>query len=591
MSNFHISTLALAVLGLAMCTSQTNAKLIDKHSDTWVATDALGRSISTNDQAGSPRQGKFVGVFYFLWLGQHDKGGPYDVTKILQQDPDAMQKPNSPLWGPENTYHYWGEPLFGYYRGDDPWVLRKHAQMLSEAGVDTVIFDTSNTLTYPNVYLALCKEWEEVRKEGGNTPQIAFLPPFADPQGTVRKLYKDFYSKNLYSDLWFRWKGKPLMLAYDELFDKEPEIKNFFTFRPCQPDYFVGPTGPGQWGWLQKYPQKVFYDFANRPEEITVGVAQNAHDNVLSAMSEPNTFGRSWHDGKKDERPGAVNYGLNFAEQWERALKVDPEFVFVTGWNEWIAMRLSEFNGVKMPVMFVDQYSEEYSRDIEPMQGGHTDNYYYQMVDYIRKFKGVRKQPVAGAQKTIKIDGSFNDWKDVKPDYLDSVNDTVHRDFPGVADAGQYVNNTGRNDFVQMKVARDKKNIYFYAKTSQKITPYTDKNWMMLFINSDCDSKAGWEGYNFVVNRKVKDSSVTFLEQSVGGWNWKQKAEIHYKVSGCEMELSIPRAALGFADLKKPVKFDFKWADNMKKEGDIMEFTLNGDAAPDGRFAYRFKEK
>ncbi len=39
----------------------------------------------------------------------------------------------------------------------------------------------------------------------------------------------------------------------------------------------------------------------------------------------------------------------------ERALKVDPEFIFITGWNEWIAMRLPEFAGVREPVMFVDR--------------------------------------------------------------------------------------------------------------------------------------------------------------------------------------------------------------------------------------------
>ena len=31
--------------------------------------------------------------------------------------------------------------------------------------------------------------------------------------------------------------------------------------------------------------------------------------------------------------------------------------------------------------MFVDQFDQEHSRDIEPMKGGHGDNYYYQMVD------------------------------------------------------------------------------------------------------------------------------------------------------------------------------------------------------------------
>jgi hypothetical protein len=38
------------------------------------------------------------------------------------------------------------------------------------------------------------------------------------------------------------------------------------------------------------------------------------------------------------------------------------------------------------------------------MKGGHGDNYYYQMVNYIRRFKGMRKPPAASGPKTVRID-------------------------------------------------------------------------------------------------------------------------------------------------------------------------------------------
>jgi hypothetical protein len=327
------------------------------------------------------------------------------------------------------------------------------------------------------------------------------------------------------------------------------------------------------------------------PEQMTVGIGQNGHDGRLSAFSVANTYGRSWHNGKKDERPGAVNLGLNFAEQWKRALEIDPEFVFITGWNEWIAMRFDEFAGEREPVMFVDQFTQEYSRDIEPMKGGHADSYYYQMVDYIRRFKGARKLPVAGPKKTIRIGGGFAEWQSVRPEFRDDIGDTMHRDHPGYDDAGRYVNKTGRNDFALLKVARDNKFVYFYAQTREPITPYTDQRWMMLFINSDGDPKTGWEGYDFVVNRKVKDGSTTSLEKSAGGWRWDHVADIGYHVEGDQIELAVPRAAFGLADLSRPLAFEFKWADNIQREGDILEFTVNGDAAPNGRFNYRFAEE
>ena len=559
---------------IAMSASGQNR---DTRADSWVATDGLGRKVSTHEEVGGPRKDKFVGIFYFLWEGQHGTGGPYDVTKILAADPDARKKPDSPLWGPPGAFHHWGEPLFGYYLSDDAWVIRKHAQMLSDAGVDVIIFDVTNQVTYQKVYMRLCEVFEQVRRDGGRTPQIAFLTPFWDPPKVVKELYENLYKPGLYSDLWFQWKGRPLILADKDKVDEG--LRDFFTYRKPEPSYFVGPSGPNQWGWLEVYPQHIFYDEAGKPEQMTVGIGQNGKaPDRCAAFSESDTHGRSWHNGKKDEsRPFGINLGLNVGEQWERALEVDPEFIFITGWNEWIAMRLGEFNGVKEPVMFVDQYTQEYSRDIEPMRGGHWDAYYYQMVDYIRKFKGAKKPPVAGPPTTIR---DFGDWKGVRTEYLDDAGDTMHRDHPGYDNVGRYVNTSGRNDFTLLKVAHDEANVYFYAQTREAITPHTDPNWMMLFISTG--TKPGWEGYNFVVNRKVG-----VLEESTIGWDWHPRAVVDYQVRGNELWLAIPRSVLGLSG--RPVKLDFKWADNMQSNG-IIEFTTNGDSAPNGRFNYRYQE-
>ena len=85
----------------------------DVASDTWVATDALGRRVPTHEEVGAPRADRTVGVFYFLWHGSHVQGGPYDVTKILIEDPQAMEKPDSPLWGPLLAPHHWVNRFLG----------------------------------------------------------------------------------------------------------------------------------------------------------------------------------------------------------------------------------------------------------------------------------------------------------------------------------------------------------------------------------------------------------------------------------------------------------------------------------------------
>ncbi len=109
--------------------------------------------------------------------------------------------------------HHWGESQFGYYLADDAYVLRRHAQMLADAGVDFIVFDVTNQATYKSYYMALLKVFAEIRAAGGRTPQVAFLTPFWDPPRVVAQLYADLYQPGLYSDLWFRWEGKPLILA------------------------------------------------------------------------------------------------------------------------------------------------------------------------------------------------------------------------------------------------------------------------------------------------------------------------------------------------------------------------------------------
>ena len=282
-----------SALVLAMAGAGRADEPRDLRSDTWVATDALGRSLPVAGEVGPPRPGKFVGVFYFLWLGESGELGPFDISKILARDPAAIRDPKSPLWGPMLVPHHWGESIFGHYRSNDESVLRKHAQMLADAGVDMIVFDVTNQLTYPRSWRALCRVFDQLNREGNRVPQIAFLCPFWDPAKVVRELWEDLYSRGLHEDLWFRWEGKPLILADPgklgaaRIDERDDAIRRFFTFRKPQPDYFAGPTGPRQWGWLEVYPQHAFYKTPGTAEEVAVGVAQNAVDGKLSVLTNP----------------------------------------------------------------------------------------------------------------------------------------------------------------------------------------------------------------------------------------------------------------------------------------------------------------
>jgi len=561
----------------------------DLYADTWVATDGLGRKQPGIDQAGSERQNKWVGIFYWTWHVPRGKAGPNDNTQLI-----AAAKDGKVDWPNNGCCFHWGKPELGYYLMTDPFVIGKHASMLVDAGVDAVFFDTTNpTFTWKNEYEALCRTYTQMRKQGNKTPAIGFICPFGDPMPVLDILWKDLYKPGLWRDLWFCWEGKPLMLA-NKKFVKDPAMLNFFTFRRNMPDYWKGPSGPEQWSWLEVFPQHVFRNSIGQAEQMSVGVAQNALPNTPgpAPMSDRRgAMGRSWHNGAKDKRKDAVVWGLNFEEQWGRAMEIDPTFIFVTGWNEWVAGRYEHWGPYTdkdcyFPGgLFVDQYTQEYSRDCEPMSGGHTDNYYYQLANWIRRFKGVRPRPKAKGPSHITIDGCFADWETIVPEYRDTIGDVQHRRHVGYGEV-LYTNNTGRNDFVITKAGYNEENLYFFAQTQDAITCHTDPMWMLLLLDIDQDAETGWLGYDYVVNLEIIDDNTTTLKRWKNG-KWLAVGQGSYKVNGNGLELAIARKLVG--ENKGNPAFDFHWADNIQGFNGIFELGINGDSAPNRRWNYRFE--
>lgn len=266
-------------------------------------------------------------------------------------------------------------------------------------------------------------------------------------------------------------------------------MQKFFTLRRAHWPFTMVNT-KNAWHWEATYPQLYGYtDDPQKPEQLNVSVAQNlsAIDGTVANMSSGLARGRSFHDGQQHIAPGSVNWGYNFQEQWKRAFELDSPFVMVTGWNEWTAGR---WMLPENPLVFVDQYDEEFSRDVEPMRGGHGDNYYWQLIANVRRYKGVPELPQASPPKTISSNVGFEQWRDVRPELLDCVGESARRDFAGVGGL-HYTNFTCRNDLAAFKVARDAEKVYFYARTVAPLTSPTDTNWMWLFIDADQNPATG----------------------------------------------------------------------------------------------------
>jgi hypothetical protein len=112
---------------------------------------------------------------------------------------------------------------------------------------------------------------------------------------------------------------------------------------------------------------------------------------------------------------------------------------------------------------------------------------------------------------------------------------------------------------------------------------------MWLFIDTDQNTATGWEGYDFIIGRLRESSGEPWIEKNTGGWQWKKVARVEFRVEGNELHLAVPRSALGLGGRSTAVKLDFKWADNLQRPGDLMDFYTSGDVAPEGRFNYRYE--
>ena len=553
------------------------------------AVDELNRSVVT---AGKSK--KLVGIFYFLFNGDNGDVGPYDITKILENDPEAYlsgERWEAAGGGPFTVSHHWGEPLFGYYFQTDKWVLSRHCQMLTDAGVDFIVFDTTNRDIYYDRITALIDVWYSYYLEGWNVPKLAFYTN-TDSGERMNQIYDAYYHNDELTakyprldELWFRWDGKPMIVGHKNSGQRK-EVSAFFRIKDSQWPSTDDRRSkkPDGFPWIEFINLETLNAYyKNSPMDrstMSVSVAQHCDSVHMSASAfyGKNDHGRSWHDGAKDTSANAVLYGYNFAEQWEYAMKLDPDVIFITGFNEWTAMRLADEDE---PLLFFDECTEEYSRDVEPAAGRLGDNYYMQMVDYIAKFKRGRAVLPEGKRVTIDISGDFSQWDSeaIKAVYRDYQNDVGDRDHRGYGTL-YYTDTSGRNDIVNAKVCEDAQNVYFYVDTVEALSPCTDHAWMTLFLNVGKEQA----GYDFCVNRTSPEDGKACVEAvTPDGYETLGTADIRFEEN--QLMLCVPKALLG---LGEKASFTFKWADNYEA-GNILSFYTKGDSAPYGRLNWVYQ--
>ena len=563
----------------------TYAQSIDLKADTWVASDALGRVMPTASESplrtDKPRT---VGIFYITW---HDEGkfglrSPYggDVTRTLQEAPEARLDAYHPAWK-EWSLH-WGEPEAGYFLSQDRWLIRRDLSMLADAGVDVLILDVTNAVLYWDEWNVLFDEMQKMRSLGNPVPLFCFWAFNGNVVSVVTQLFERIYKKGIAQDFWFQWQGKPLLL-----YNAEPdhdangggydagsypqEIYNFFTLRNMWWGYYewgghryVGTEDSWSFGYemndkrvADMQPRDLASRHQGRLEEMAVTPAQHpisitgkswrreTKEPTLNQYDLPDSAYVPWL-GKTVANP--EGYGIYFQDRWDEALSVDPDFIYINDWNEWTAGKYrsglapgsetvpgpTTFLGRENPFYFVDQYN---------------------------------------AEVTI----GYN----TPATYFDTRGDVIHRDHNGYGGL-HYTDNTGRNDIIETRVSVTKKEIIFEAITAENLTPATDRNWMLLYINTDTRSM-GWEGYDYLV------SGGQLQRYDVATQQWQAIAPVVMSTEGKRLTIKVPRKKLHLKG--NAFTLDFKWADNPTDPSNIISVSTTGDTAPNRRFRYHFQWK
>ena len=300
----------------------------------------------------------------------------------------------------------WGMPSLGAYSSSDAAILRQHAVWLRDAGVDFVLMDWSNDAAYEpdnNEGLdrrdlkaiedntrTLFEVWSTIPK----APRVAFLSgsstladyfPENNRTNTTRlqhkadQIHRWFVANKTAAirDLNFLLDGKPLLVDYSgtpTLFprsvspwrDSRFTMKHLTGFVSEQPQLWeMDAKGRriskfGYWSWEDRC-NSTFPVVGGHPEFMVVSTA---------VRGDP----CGWKCASK--REGRAN-GTTFAKKWKYAMEIGPRVALVPSWGQWVGCQAKPD----------ENWNEEFSTDLEPMEGGHGDLYLRLLKNYSLAFR------------------------------------------------------------------------------------------------------------------------------------------------------------------------------------------------------------
>jgi len=324
-----------------------------------------------------------IGICYTMWFNAIHGNGTDELKDVLNvsellQTHEFSSKYGFVKDGKQNNaltqFHYWAEPAQGYYRSTDAKACRNNMMLLQNAGVDFLILDytyatagayspgTGGWRTYIDGPMnTLLNTITGMRAEGLKTPYVVM---WINDKTLLGDIYNAYYNVEKWKDCFVYWNNKPFAMLWQNKGLVEDE---HFTLRGMYG--LQGHVSKGQWSYLEVDNTKtICYDETGKPEHVCACVATQQ-----TYMTEKSAHGR---DG-----------GAFWHSHWLTAFDVHPKILSITWWNEWCAQLYNVGTEENPYYIFTDNFNREFSRDIEPVKGGHGDLYYKWLCEYVRCYK------------------------------------------------------------------------------------------------------------------------------------------------------------------------------------------------------------
>ncbi len=268
----------------------------------------------------------------------------------------------------DNIEEFKGEyhPLLGYYKSDDPEVIKKHLHWMRRAGIDLIVYNIFSGGTWnltdiekDRALPILINELVHQENEGRKLKICFWLEKYCSNPTIEQYRFALDYIRKYYSeqDYYFHYNGKPLVLAYLNLeapsFDQIEYENTYFELRRTRAYY------TDTWSYIEHYPQMLRRDWMSAAPGFNAYL-ENAYLAKQAVVDEIPDYEKIYAEAPKADREN----GEYFRRQLLWAAEHNPDILFLSGWNDWQYANQIE-PAVEYKFQYLDLVSEVLGREEE----------------------------------------------------------------------------------------------------------------------------------------------------------------------------------------------------------------------------------